>query len=180
MPNHVFNEVRLHGVSLEKVTPLISREDVPIDFSVLLPMPINYWRHSRSVLHEKGFPGSWYEWNRENWGTKWNAYGFDQGGRYESVSTDERDTVLRFQTAWSTPRGWLCAMFNTLNCQITVEYLDEGSVNGGRETFTPEKSEKMCDEARWGTEEIPEGTDEHRRLHKLLWGVEEFTENDDD
>ena len=31
---------------------------------------------------------TWYDWCHDNWGTKWNAYGLDQGGRYKSVAHD--------------------------------------------------------------------------------------------
>lgn len=37
---------------------------------------------------------NWYEWSIQNWGTKWNAYGF--GDR------DTNDTIY-FETAWSAP-----------------------------------------------------------------------------
>jgi hypothetical protein len=39
---------------------------------------------------------TWYEWSIKNWGTKWNAYGFDHLQAYEEGS----DTIF-FQTAWS-------------------------------------------------------------------------------
>ena len=43
-------------------------------------------------LCETGY-AYWYDWNVENWGTKWGAYDF------ERVS----DTEIKFQTAWSAP-----------------------------------------------------------------------------
>lgn len=36
----------------------------------------------------------WYDWSCSNWGTKWNAYGFECG---------EEDNRLVFDTAWSPP-----------------------------------------------------------------------------
>lgn len=38
---------------------------------------------------------TWYEWSINNWGTKWNAYGYDENADYS-----ENDN-LWFQTAWS-------------------------------------------------------------------------------
>lgn len=40
---------------------------------------------------------TWYEWSINNWGTKWNAYGYDENSDYS------KNTDLWFQTAWSAP-----------------------------------------------------------------------------
>lgn len=47
-------------------------------------------------IQDYGAP-TWYEWSINNWGTKWNAYGYDEGTEYS-----ESDN-LHFQTAWSAP-----------------------------------------------------------------------------
>ena len=40
---------------------------------------------------------TWYKWRVRNWGTKWNAYGYEGGVQFDGKS-------LRFQTAWSPPQ----------------------------------------------------------------------------
>lgn len=47
-------------------------------------------------IQKYGAP-TWYEWSITNWGTKWNAYGYEDGTDYSAC--DE----LTFQTAWSAP-----------------------------------------------------------------------------
>ena len=47
-------------------------------------------------IQKSGAP-TWYEWSITNWGTKWNAYGYEEGTDYSAC--DE----LTFQTAWSAP-----------------------------------------------------------------------------
>lgn len=47
-------------------------------------------------LHKYGAP-TWYEWSIKNWGTKWNAYGYEEGTDYSKSES------LHFQTAWSAP-----------------------------------------------------------------------------
>lgn len=47
-------------------------------------------------IRKYGAP-TWYEWSINNWGTKWNAYGYEEGTDYSAC--DE----LTFQTAWSAP-----------------------------------------------------------------------------
>ena len=36
-------------------------------------------------LRQYGAP-TWYEWCNQNWGTKWNAYGYDEGRDYSGCS----------------------------------------------------------------------------------------------
>ena len=179
MPNHVINEVVLHGVSLERAAPLITGKDRSIDFAVLLPLPLNFWPGSVGRAHEEAFPGTHLEAARKTWGTKWNAYGIDEGGRYVSVREDGGSTVLTFQTANGHPRGWTVALFNTLTCDITASWLDEGQAEGFRESYRSAGPDKEGANG-WDYETIPEGTDEHRRLHKLLWGVEAHEDEEDE
>lgn len=40
---------------------------------------------------------TWYDWSINNWGTKWNAYGYDENSDYSGNEN------LWFQTAWSAP-----------------------------------------------------------------------------
>ena len=40
---------------------------------------------------------TWYEWRIGHWGTKWNAYDYEDGVDYSE------DDHLRFQTAWGAP-----------------------------------------------------------------------------
>ena len=172
MPNHVFNEVRLHGVSLETVVPLITDKKGKISFAVLVPLPINFWPGSVGSQHEKAFPGTHLDAARKTWGTKWNCYG------YPKAVQDGDDTLITFQTAWEPPRGWIVALFNTLECRITAKWMSEGQSDAFTETY-------FMDDTRfggpgWETETHIEGSDEQRRLHKCLWGVEVFEDEDEE
>ena len=52
----------------------------------------NAWQNIRQY----GAP-TWYEWSVANWGTKWNAYGYDKYTDYSGCKE------LTFETAWSAP-----------------------------------------------------------------------------
>ncbi len=170
MPNHILSVITLHDTPLSQVTPLIYNDQARIDFEVLLPLPLNIWRGGVSRDHEEAFPSTGLTEARRIWGTKWNAYGEPKA---EQVGTD---TVITLQTAWSHPRGWTAALFNSLRCRITAEWLDEGSEDGWRETYTPDKCPNLGDD--WTKERIASGTDDQKRLHLLLWGVEEFGDDE--
>ncbi|MNU30396.1 hypothetical protein D3C71_188810 [compost metagenome] len=172
MPNHVINEILLHGVKLEDCRQHLLNGEGRVSFAVLLPLPLNFWAGSVGVQHEKAFPGTHLDAATEMWGTKWNAYGDP------TAEDTDAGTLIRFQSAWSHPRGWTCALFNTLKCEISVSWLSEGSSDGVSEKYVWDAKGSFG--PSWEHEKIADGSDEHRRLHKLLWGVEEFTDEDDE
>ena len=62
---------------------------------------------------------TWYDWCRANWGTKWNAYYFNE-------EVEGEDDQIQFSTAWSAPIPViekLSAMFPDLDFELT--YADE-------------------------------------------------------
>lgn len=61
----------------------------------------------------------WYDWNIANWGTKWNAY------KTDLVS----DSVLEFQTAWSTPRPVIDELAKRVGGKLKHEWADEDTGN---------------------------------------------------
>lgn len=71
---------------------------------------------------------TWYDWNRENWGTKWNAY----------AQNDERSegNIIYFQTAWSAPIELireLSGQFPKVTIQLDYADEDSGSNTGNIE-----------------------------------------------
>lgn len=166
MPNHCVNELIFRGVDQEAQERILERtcgEDGKVDFEILVPTPLNLWMGSVSASHEKAFKRTALDWNRENWGTKWNAY--------DPQSTEQTaDTlILRFETAWSPPYPWLAAVLNSLSLPFEHNWMEEG---GGTACGTF-KTEGQFGGPEW-SEHDPD-PEMFRHLHKLLWGVEEFT-----
>ena len=57
----------------------------------------------------------WYDWQCDNWGTKWNAY-----------EVTHFDNVIEFQTAWSTPYPIFVKLSKLFpDVLISVRYADE-------------------------------------------------------
>lgn len=81
-------------------------------------------------IRQYGAP-TWYDWCIANWGTKWNAYGYDDTIDYHD------GTPLYFQTAWSAPHPVLeklTEMFPEI--ELEHEWADEDiGQNCGRYSY---------------------------------------------
>jgi len=128
------------------------------------------WELGRQAFRNEfqyGVP-TWYEWHVNNWGTKWNAYGFDV---YCSDFTDDNVTI-GFQTAWSAPHKILerlSEMYPEVSFEHTWADEDIGQ-NCGQITyangectgiFYPMGSESVSfANSVWGYDDIDEGMGE--------------------
>lgn len=75
------------------------------------------WTHFIQCLQNRKAHGfyTWYEWNREHWGTKWNAYDI-------KVGEDE----ISFETAWKFPEPVMRAIVKALpGLDFMWRYADE-------------------------------------------------------
>lgn len=174
MPNHVINEVIFRNIDAEtRATLLANIKNVAgeIDFEILMPAPLNIWCGGVSTRHSV-FPGNHLDWARANWGTKWNAYGLDEGGKYKSILQTEDSLTLTFQTAWRPPYGWLIAIFNRFKINFEHNWLDEGAARGNSGKFDYAALDDRLQNDPWKEEEASD--EMHRHLHTLLWGVESF------
>lgn len=107
MPNNITSQVRIGGskeaiAKLIKESKLIQDGDVEkneFDFNAVVKTPSNIYQgnlgQEERRIHGKN---NWYDWNTENWGTKWNAYDvhYTDGG--------DNFIVIQIDTAWDTPR----------------------------------------------------------------------------
>lgn len=168
MPNHVINEVLLHGRTLADCQKHLFNAKGELSFAVLLPLPLNFWPGSAGAAEEKAFPGTHLDAARETWGTKWDAY------EVQPVDITDDGIVLRFQTAWDHPRGWVCAVFNTLGCDITASWLSDGGGPGHVEMYRMSGDGWREGHRTWSAAEVEEGSPAHRHLYRLLWDGEEF------
>lgn len=173
MPNHVINEVVFAGVDADarsRILAVACNADGLIDFDVLVPTPANIWQGSVGSAHAV-FMANALDWARQNWGTKWNAYGQEEEG-YERVEQTADGLTLRFQTAWSPPYPWLAALLNTLKLPFAHNWLDEGREDASAGAFKID--------GKWGPDWTEKIADEplKRHLHKLLYGVEQFNDED--
>ena len=74
--------------SFEKIVPQPKHKKVAIEGKE----PLNY----KYVL-ENGEEFDWYDWNCDNWGTKWDRCDL------EIIDNDKNSICIRFETAWGPP-----------------------------------------------------------------------------
>jgi hypothetical protein len=172
MPNHVINEIVFSDITAGQRAAILAsvlNAENRIDFGILLPIPLNCWMGSVSVLHEKAFKNTALDWCTANWGTKWGAYS------QEPIEDADDSLRMVFQTAWRPPYGWLCALFNRFMLPFDHRWLDEGARFGCIGRFDPKFLDDRGGEP-WSERDAH--PDEHKRLHLLKWGVEAFDDEE--
>lgn len=99
MPNWVFNKVSITGDEhlIDSIFNNVQKDDSVISFwNIKQPTGEEFQKYQDSL----GTPGVmpfWYDWNCENWGTKWDA------SNAELLRRDIGVVEYRFDTAWSPP-----------------------------------------------------------------------------
>lgn len=100
MPNHIYNVVTF-DCPHERISEILHAVEMEggglgsIDFEKLIPMPEDVYRGPLGQKEMELYPGdkNWYDWSIDNWGTKWNAYGYDY--------LPHKEDAIVFNTAWS-------------------------------------------------------------------------------
>lgn len=69
---------------------------------------IQAWKETGSYMN-------WYDWNRANWGTKWNGYSFKELD----------NTTIVFETAWNAPHPVIHELQRQIRCPLIHEWADE-------------------------------------------------------
>ncbi len=125
MPNHVTTVL----ASNKDVLDALQSHDVfgqihEVDFNTMIPQPADddpIFTATRTDYGggSVGWSVDGYsplEWNRHNWGTKWNAYDIDR----------RSDTEVRFDTAWSHPLPVIEALSRKFpDVVLLVSFADE-------------------------------------------------------
>ena len=124
---------KLKGKVTKRELLTIPEEKEEIFLKMRKDIPMKQWELGRAAyrnLLQYGVP-TWYEWNIQNWGTKWNAYGYEEGADYS------QSKELRFDTAWSAPHPILKKLSKKYpDIEITHEWADENiGINCGRRKY---------------------------------------------
>lgn len=122
------------------------------DFAKIVPVPDNIYQGDLGPKEkEKYGENNWYDWNCNNWGTKWNSY---------SCQVLDNN-IVEFKTAWSAPYPVIEALSSQYpELKIIHEYADEDmGYNCGIVIFTKDGEET----------ELLSGSKEGMELAMKLW-----------
>jgi len=152
MPNWCSNRARITGPApvIEKIKEILESEDKEL---------LN-WMSPRPKAEE-----DWYNWNIQNWGTKW-----DICDAYIDDVIEDDEIQFSFSTAWAPP----------------IEAFHTWAVNDGRVQFTLEYWEPGCafvgsanyDGEYFDDDYVDSGTDPdaYKLRASADWGYEEWEE----
>jgi hypothetical protein len=123
MPNWCSNRATISGPApvIREITDVLNQEDTPL-LNWMVPQP--------KFENDQ----DWYNWNVNNWGTKW-----DISGVYFEHQPEEDSITFEFSTAW----GPCVEAFHTWaahdgRVQFTLEYWEPGMGFAGRVTYDGE------------------------------------------
>ena len=108
---------------IEKFVEAFNKKEVANTFR---PQPENLFKgdlgqSERKMCEQQGIP-NWYDWNIENWGTKW-----DFGCDGQEVEWDgSNNLTVFFLTAWSPPTELFEYMTSEHGFHICGEFLEPG------------------------------------------------------
>lgn len=136
MPNWFYMTLEVNGKEEDVLTFVrnvkgskkYETEGRDFDFNHFIPQPDNLFRDNLSTdkkkeLKQQGIP-DWYNWNVENWGTKWNAH-------CEIVDFNGGDAVFHLETAWADPRPVIHKMIEMYpNLSFVIEGEEESQSYG--------------------------------------------------
>lgn len=106
MPNWVNNDITIkgHPRTIQRFVKAVKSSESVFDFNNIIPCPEELknddWQRDKAVAAankaKHGHEG-WYDWNVENWGTKWNSC----EARVMNSDKDKHTIYYTFDTAWS-------------------------------------------------------------------------------
>ena len=172
MPNWVTNEVKIQA-SDEDLKAFYERHFVngKFDFSTIIPVDISddeyHGTEVRKFANGEEYltGGQWYDWNCDNWGTKWNAC--------ETICDDfTSHGYFSFLTAWSEPEPIMDAL-PKMYPHFTIEwnFLEEQGWGGAR--LYEDGVEKITMRKSW---DIPHSHSENIEIFDYCWACEEEEE----
>jgi hypothetical protein len=163
MPNWCSNTIMISSDSPEKIKEFVDfleEKDGKEWFDFFLPTP--------EELKEDG----WYDWNVQNWGTKWNPDA-------QNWSVDENFSEVRFwfDSAWAPPVQLYNFITGNTDFDVNAEYNEEGMAFVGRFVDGEDEYYEYQYDDLMSLDDIPEELVENWNIRER---IEESLEEEDD
>lgn len=129
MPNWCSNTLAVFGPTADVVRFMEDNkatDEGALSFARALPTPDQTQFEGMSYSDTKDEPNYWYNWNVNNWGTKWDL---DEEVHVEWKNNEDGTSMAfyTFDSAWAPPTDWLAyvaPLYPELNMKI--EYREDG------------------------------------------------------
>lgn len=183
MPNWVSNVLVLKPEDCKKIEEFMEmgkNEDNPrLDFEKIIPVPETVYRGDVSLEKNSGkwcapnmsleefrekYPGGdWYNWQLNNWGTKWNAC----ETYYNPAEEGDEYGTLEFQTAWDLPTPVMLGLHVDKKVDFVHYYTEESNAFIGAYPYTNDTKYPMY-------LDDPEGEDHADEIYRFVNGEGQY------
>ena len=153
MPNWNSNVVTFRHENTEQIKKLIEATESENLFNTFVSRPIDQ-------------EDNWYDWNVNNWGTKWECDSAEQ------ISRDDNSVKLAFLTAWSPPIEFYTAM-EELGFEVEAFYYEPGMGFCGQYYMGSDQFFEIRGDSYWIEDNIPE---EINKAFEISENVREYEE----
>ncbi len=194
MPNHCQNTLIITAHTNDKLDEVIQHlmtEEQDLSFSKIAPPPNDpAYRDEPSQGEVRHSPNWWYNWNVENWGTKWDCYEVNmRRPDYNPEWGEKPHVVYQFETAWSPPNETLISYLSHLFPEVTVvnwfqetgmDFAGHGVyVNGQQTEFQEYKPNVQESDLVWkGQHRLPEIIQERKETQLVKKGLKDLEEEE--
>jgi hypothetical protein len=115
------NEHQVSKIRDEKIDSILADSNVE---NLLIPLENNTPEKCQALIKEFG-TDNWYDWNLQNWGTKWDI-------EVDDYFVSDTRFECQFDTAWTPPTQFLHLLHEKFpNLELRLTYLLEGSEDCG-------------------------------------------------
>ena len=187
MPNWTQNSAVFKHEDANQVTKLIAAFGDGCLFNAFVPCPPELHEQTpigedyiardaaRTAANiEKFGYSSWYDWNVEHWGTKWDVDG--QDGNAEE--TDPNTASLYFDSAWSPPIAFYHAMCD-MGWEITAYYFEPGMNFCGMFDNGDDDYIEIEGDSSWVEENVPKEINEMFGISDMMADYEDEEQEED-
>lgn len=181
MPNWCNNNFAITG-DIDSIKPVWEEMQKTKEFlNVIVPQPDNIFKGNlgateREECAEQGIP-NWYDWNIENWGTKWDVdiEGFEFWDNGDGTATISG----WFDSAWSPPINAYETLAGDMDsCVIECSYYEPGMDFAG--FWSSENGDEFCESLHDEYEAGDDASELYKRLDEEFALSEQFEMWDDD
>jgi hypothetical protein len=123
MPNWCENQLEVRGPekSMEKFQKESKGKKHDLTMKSTIPMPDYIYQGDLGEQEQKQYgENNWYDWSRNNWGTKWDVEG-------TLIYQDNNRLEYEFLSAWAPPTVWLQKVSRLFpDLYFELKYVEEG------------------------------------------------------